>query len=154
MNEPIWPQVCTCHDSSAVVAYTYLWLDWIMSIKIRAKRIIISIHLWDHPFVKWITDSIFTYHLAGVWIRDNPPKCELCLTHYPLASWIRTNPSSGNGLVPNGTKPLPEPVLTHHQAVLWYLHWDNFIRNVQGISLKITYLRSWSHRGQGVSVLQ
>ena len=28
--------------------------------------------------------------------------------------WV--NIGSGNGLLPDGTKPLPEPMLTHHQC--------------------------------------
>ena len=35
--------------------------------------------------------------------------------------WV--NIGSGNGLLPDGTKPLPEPVLTYHikqQAIVWF----------------------------------
>ena len=32
-----------------------------------------------------------------------------------MASWIWVNIGSGNGLLPDGTKPLPEPMLTYHQ---------------------------------------
>ena len=31
-----------------------------------------------------------------------------------MATWILVNTGSGNGLLPDGTKPLPEPVLTYH----------------------------------------
>ena len=31
------------------------------------------------------------------------------------ATWIWVNIGSGNGLLPDGTKPLPEPMLTHNQ---------------------------------------
>ena len=40
------------------------------------------------------------------------------LTHYGLVtSYGDTDPNigSGNGLVPSGNKPLPEPMLTYHQ---------------------------------------
>ena len=33
----------------------------------------------------------------------------------PLALEIMVNTGSGNGLLPDGTKPLPEPVLIYHQ---------------------------------------
>ena len=36
-----------------------------------------------------------------------------CLTHCGLVIWI--NIGSGNGLLPDGTKPLPELMLTYHQ---------------------------------------
>ena len=37
---------------------------------------------------------------------------------YNLASRILVNIGSGNGLVPSGTKPLPEPMLIHYQLPL------------------------------------
>ena len=32
---------------------------------------------------------------------------------------------SGNGLLPDGTKPLPEPMLTYHQKGLVGVRWDS-----------------------------
>ena len=32
-----------------------------------------------------------------------------------MVSQISVNIGPGNGLVPDGTKPLPEPMLTYHQ---------------------------------------
>ena len=32
-----------------------------------------------------------------------------------MATWIYANIGSGNGLLPDGTKPLPEPMLIYHQ---------------------------------------
>ena len=32
-----------------------------------------------------------------------------------MAAQIWVNIGSGNGLLPDGTKPLPEPLLTYHQ---------------------------------------
>ena len=32
-----------------------------------------------------------------------------------MVTYIWVNIGSGNGLLPDGTKPLPEPMLTHHQ---------------------------------------
>ena len=43
------------------------------------------------------------------------------LTHCGLVTWV--NIGSGNGLLPDCTKPLPEPMLTYHQwgslAIIW-----------------------------------
>ena len=42
----------------------------------------------------------------------------VCLTHCGLGmpyGWHRFNIGSGNGLLPDGTKPLPKPMLTNHQ---------------------------------------
>ena len=33
-----------------------------------------------------------------------------------MAAEIWVNTGSGNGLLPDGTKPLPEPMLTYHQS--------------------------------------
>ena len=45
--------------------------------------------------------------------------------------WV--NIGSGNGLVPDGTKPLPEPVLIYHCLMIWYLH-KQFHRSAQDIN--------------------
>ena len=39
-----------------------------------------------------------------------------------MAPWVFVNIGSGNGLLPYGTKPLPEPMVTYQQ----YGHEDNF----------------------------
>ena len=36
--------------------------------------------------------------------------------HMAIYNWV--NIGSGNGLLPGGTKPLPEPVLIYHQSVI------------------------------------
>ena len=38
----------------------------------------------------------------------------------------RVNTGSGNGLLPDGTKPLPEPMLTNHQWGLVVFTWEQF----------------------------
>ena len=43
-----------------------------------------------------------------------------------MASWIWVNISSGNGLLPDGTKPLPDPMLTYHQWGLTTFLWGQF----------------------------
>ena len=39
---------------------------------------------------------------------------------------ILVNIGSGNGLVPNGTKPLPEPMLACHEYGSVTFNWDKF----------------------------
>ena len=39
----------------------------------------------------------------------------ITLTHYGLVMPHGVNIGLGNGLLPDGTKPLPEPKLTYHQ---------------------------------------
>ena len=50
-------------------------------------------------------------------------------------NWV--NIGSGNGLLPDGTKPLPEPMLTYHQRAL---SWEDLKISIS----KITFLESHS----------
>ena len=43
-----------------------------------------------------------------------------------MASWKFVNIGSGNGFVPYGTKPLPEPMLTYFQLNIEELISDKF----------------------------
>ena len=66
-----------------------------------------------------------------------------------MATYIWINIGSGNGLLPDGTKPLPEPMLTYHQrgpvkASEHEMHQLSITR----IGLKITDLRFHSEISQ------
>ena len=50
-------------------------------------------------------------------------------------NWV--NIGSGNGLLPDGTKPLPEPILTYHQRAL-------SLEDLKISISKITFLESHS----------
>ena len=50
-----------------------------------------------------------------------------------MATKIRVDISSGNGLLPDDSMPLPEPMLTYHQCVLWHSHEGKFRGNAQSI---------------------
>ena len=63
-----------------------------------------------------------------------------------MTTEIWVNIGSGNGLLPDGTKPLPEPMLTYHQGgqvtitlrtILLEIHQPSITK----ITLKITYLK-------------
>ena len=47
---------------------------------------------------------------------------------------IHVNIALSNGLLPDGTKPLPEPVLTYHQMGLVAISSGQFDRYAHGIS--------------------
>ena len=51
-----------------------------------------------------------------------------------MATEIWVNPGSGNGLLPDGTKPLPEPMLTRDY---WHPSQCNFTENAQDMLAKI-----------------
>ena len=73
------------------------------------------------------------------------------LTHCGLAmhkatrNWVSIG--SGNGLLPDGNKPLPEPMLTYHQSCGIHrrtLPWENLKIPISKTRLKITFLESHS----------
>ena len=73
-------------------------------------------------------------HLQAPWSRPHirtgsPPWCELFVAwSRPMASQNSVNIGSDNGLVPSGTKPLPEPVLANHQWGHMAFTWGQFHR--------------------------
>ena len=44
------------------------------------------------------------------------------------------NIGSGYGLLPDGTKPLPEPIIPYHQWSIWYSPEGNYTENTQDIN--------------------
>ena len=65
----------------------------------------------------------------------------------PYGDLIWVNISSGNGLLPVNSKPLPEPMLTYHQlgpvAITWGQFQEKYLSSITKVSLKITYLKIW-----------
>ena len=57
-----------------------------------------------------------------------------------MVTQIWVNIGSGNGLVPDGTKPLPEPMLTNHQHCLVAFTWRQFHRKGEKYILLIWIL--------------
>ena len=53
-----------------------------------------------------------------------------------MVTKIWVNIGSGNGLVPDGTKPLPEPMLTNHQ---WGIHMIVISQEMLKISIQDIY---------------
>ena len=70
------------------------------------------------------------------------------------ATYIWVNIGSGNGLMPDGTKPLPEPMLTYHQLGRVAFTWWQYSLEMLTMSLikrglKITHLKSQPHLSGG-----
>ena len=71
--------------------------------------------------------------------------------------WSLVNIGSGNGLVPSGNKPLPEPVLTQISATIWRHRAPKGLSNYGLMSSKYydqetvcthwTYFIRWTHAG-------
>ena len=64
----------------------------------------------------------------------------------PMATVILDNIGSGNGLLPVGTKPLPEPMLTyHHKGILTFIRGQFHNRDLTFKSLKLVWNPLVSH---------
>ena len=70
------------------------------------------------------------------------------------------NKGSINGLLPDGAKPSPEPILTSPKNVLWHSPDINFISRAQGINQQIELknnafkITAWSGSDQCVNELR
>ena len=64
-----------------------------------------------------------------------------------MATVILDNIGSGNGLLPDGTKPLPEPMLTYHQrgSVAYFWEQELLKVSIQDMSLKKTFWKIFSN---------
>ena len=73
-----------------------------------------------------------------------------------MATVILDNIGSGNGLLPDGTKPSPEPMLTYHQQSsdkhLWAISREIPHPYIDNISMKIAY-RKFQEKLSGVNEL-
>ena len=59
------------------------------------------------------------------------------VTPYGDTQYALVNIDSGNGLLPDGTKPLPEPMLTNHKLGYCGIHLRVVLREM----LKISFLK-------------
>ena len=72
--------------------------------------------------------GIWILNLHGCWALGKHRNIYLHFLSY-LDIWVCAggwNPSSGGGLLPDGTKALPEPILTYHQRGLAAFDWGQF----------------------------
>ena len=65
--------------------------------------------------------------------------CDLVMPYAPQI-WVKIG--LGNGLLPDGTKPLPKPILTNHQIHTRSISQDVLQPSITPIRLEITYLNS------------
>ena len=66
INDQIRSQFCTCHDSLAVVTCAKLWPDWIIRIKINAKRVFTRFQPWAH---KSLVRRVPSTHAVMKWFK-------------------------------------------------------------------------------------
>ena len=66
---------------------------------------------WLFPVDHSIAWVIWTFYNSISWFRDVLTHCGLVM---PYVDMCLVNIGLGNGLLPDGTKPLPEPMLTYH----------------------------------------
>ena len=76
------------------------------------------------------TDFTMTVVPYQVHITLHPlTHCDLAIQSSDITSWILVNIGLSNGLLPDGTKPLPEPILIYHQWERVTFTWGKFHRN-------------------------
>ena len=104
-NQVIRSQFCSCHDSSAVVAWAKLWPDWIIILHNRATYILQNMdyglinHLWNGPQViniirqpLWIQACLLytgrSLYGKPEWANKAIIEQTACLTRLPLVTNI------------------------------------------------------------------
>ena len=71
-----------------------------------------SMMLYDVSEPHWV-------HHAWWSSKDSALSSKSNITGHPLSYWWKVNIGSGNGLVPDGTKPLPYPMLIWIYDAIW-----------------------------------
>ena len=69
-----------------------------------------------------------TWNIQCLDIKEGAVSFTYCGLVMPYGIKIRIDNGSGNGLLPDGTKPLLEPVLTYHQRCFEALYYDQFYK--------------------------
>ena len=82
----------------------------------------------------WYIVFCFKFHWRLFQGTSNSPLVQV-LVWCNCGVVIGVNIGSGNSLLPDGTKPLPKPMLTCHPWILWYLQKNNFPEDNLGINL-------------------
>ena len=89
---------------------------------------------------------------VDIWLRVDCHNQGLCVINFNFINswwprdsimWNRSGSTliSGNGLLPDGTKPIPEPMLTNHQWILLAISREILKTSLLDIILKMTNLR-------------
>ena len=114
-------------------------------------------HQGDMPYCllvfRWYTK--FFFHVAWVWydwVCMVCAECYVLLMWYDLCSglrWILVNIVSGNGLLADGNKPLPKPILTYFQ---WKCNQSSNIFIQENVFESI-FLQKWQPFCEGLYAL-
>ena len=119
-------------DMNCCIIFTYYYYFWLLQISSFTLALCYGVTCWVGKFV-------FLLNLAT-----------LLLCHCVLVTEVLVNIDRGKGVLPDGTKPLPEPMLTDHQ----WCPSDTHIRtisqempqpSIHRIRLKITYINFHSN---------
>ena len=73
----------------------------------------------------------------------------LFIRHMVTETWV--NIGLGNGLLPDGTKPLPEPILTNYQSCLMGIHLKAISLEMLEISIPDMPLKNDCHQTSNIS---
>ena len=129
---------------------------------VHIRPIMLRCKIWNASKLHFVMSSPSSVHLTcGISTNHVAFSCVVCsyetcvlskylyvcwqftlhLTHYDLlTSYV--NIGSGNGLLSDVTKPLPEPMLTYHQRCSLAFTWEQFPQILSwNLCMEITLLR-------------
>ena len=149
---------CRSISSSELTSYTTFTTPYVLPLLI----------LWP-PIARQSLHGVFIQHMPGImhsihtgqsyhtvptsaskeawrlWVKIS---CGVYYIQLIIAVW-RHRSGSGNGLLPGGTKLLPEPMLTYHQWGLSSIHlWEisQEVFNVSILAMSSTITNPWSQQ--------
>ena len=154
MTRSIWRinWICLTHDHHKLYLIL-LWIHkrcpiWVVCCDDRGRKLAtLQQHGTGHG------NFIASFNILGfqVWIIYIQFGWTSYLVTVTPLIWNLVNIDSGNGLLPNGTKPLPEPMLTNHGILsIFRIHLRKSSQemlkvSVHDVSLQITHLRLQPH---------
>ena len=105
-------------NEHARTIYTHIHLyknNDILTVKAWKKTFTLTFVIWTQ--IKIWSNTTFYVQLYGLY-------CGLVMTYIATQIWVNTG--SGNGLLPDGSKPLPEPMMTSPQWCPMAFKWEQF----------------------------
>ena len=121
---PLWKASITIMISITYPSLCYIW-GWLIVIS-HWGLLWKSMHTLklDRPYLIGTWEILintrgnnFETNFSNWWLKYLLWKCPQVIVTGP--HWWYINIGSGNGLVPSGTKPLPEPMLTQFYVGIW-----------------------------------
>ena len=125
-----------------------LSLKFVLEVRINNIPALVWVMAWCRPGDKPLSEPMMLSSLICICVT-RPQRVNICFSmewwvnmfiSWHMMMWIWVNTGSGNGLLPNSTKPLPELLLTYHQRCSLAFNWRQFHINGNIFEPIILYL--------------